>query len=404
MEPSRQSLLELEATQVVSEETWMFPTEEEKARDDYLNLAQTVAESLKNTNCVWSSTEQKNLNVGENFDSSKILTNKEKAQKILVNFQPLLLAKINDSNTAFTQRNNVDLISKGLLPLDFKQWVPLTVSVDGNCLYNAVSISLVGDILVAALLRMLTASELFAHSEFYSKHSQLGDFSRVSRYSLSSIISIFLSENKALSVFNGNRNKVSRAIETMAQVTAKPYVYSSAFNILALASVIRRPIFAVHPDKPTALHMKLATHGFYYPREALTAGSDLDSINSDAIYVMWTRTNGLPINPWKPNHFILLKKKTDAFPGKNYTVSAASEQNTSSPTSSCPDTVESSLSKTKWHLPKVEDPGDRKVPNNSPNIIKSGRQKRLFNQSDANKEHGQPHKKAKVKSLLDVKP
>ena len=81
MEPSRQSLLELEATQVVSEETWTFPSEEEQASDDYLNLAQTDAESLKNTNCVWSSTEQKNLNVGENFDSSKILTNKEKAQK-----------------------------------------------------------------------------------------------------------------------------------------------------------------------------------------------------------------------------------------------------------------------------------------------------------------------------------
>ena len=404
MEPSRQSLLELEATQVVSEETWTFPSEEEKASDDYLNLAQTDAESLKNTNCVWSSTGQKNLNVGENFDSSKILTNKEKAQKILVNFQPLLLAKINDSNTALTQRNNVDVVSKGLLPLDFKQWVPLTVSADGNCLYNAVSISLVGDLSVAALLRMLTASELFAHSEFYSKHPQLGDFSRVSRYSLSSIISIFLSENKALSVFNGNRNKVSRAIETMAQVTAKPYVFSSAFNILALASVIRRPIFAVHPDEPTALRMKLATHGFYYPREALTAGSDLDSINSDAIYVMWTRTNRLPINPWKPNHFVLLKKKTDAFPGKNYAVSAASERNTSSPSSSCPDTVESSLSKTKWHLPKVEDRSDRKVPNNSPNIIKSGRQKRLFDQSDANKEHGQPHKKAKIKSLLDAKP
>ena len=197
---------------------------------------------------------------------------------------------------------------------------------------------------------------------------------------------------------------MSRAIETMAQVTAKPYVYSSAFNILALASAIRRPIFAVHPDEPTSLRMKLATHGSYFPREALTSGSDLDSINSDAIYVMWTRTNRLPINPWKPNHFVLLKKKTDAFPGKNYTVSAASERNTSSPSSSCPDTVQSSLSKTKWHLPKVEDPGDRKVPNNSPNIIKSGRQKRLFNQSDANKEHGQPHKKAKVKSLLDVKP
>lgn len=98
------------------------------------------------------------------------------------------------------------------------------------------------------------------------------------------------------------------------------------------------------------------------------------------------------------------QKKNDAFPRKNCTVSATSERNTSSPSSSCPDTVESSLSKTKWHLPKVEDPGDRKVPNNSPNIIKSGRQKRLFDQSDANEGHGQPYKKAKIKSLLDAKP
>ncbi len=311
------------------------------------------------------------LNFSETMDSSNSLTNKVSAENILSNFQPLLWAKMHDSDAPLKQRN-IDATSKLLLPTDFNEWVPLSILGDGNCLYNAVSVSLVGNVSLAALLRMLTASELFTHSEFYAKHPQLKDFAKNSGYSLSAITSIFLSEDKSQSVFNGKRANASKAIETLAQATAKPYVYSSAFNILALASVIRRPIFSVFPDEPSASRMKLATHGFYYPKEALTSCSDIDDIKSNAIYVMWTRTNQIPITPWKPNHFVLLKKKTDVPLVKIYTAAA---RKSPSPCSATPETVESPFSKKKKKIPKVVLPGNSNKPiDKPPNVIQSARE------------------------------
>lgn len=257
-----------------------------------------------------------NLNDLEMLDVSRSLTNKETAQQILLNFEPLLRTKIG-SFDGIIKPSGIDSISMALLPSEFKEWVPLITPGDGNCLYNSVSISLVGDTTLASLLRMLTAAELFAHSEFYAKHPQLENFAKAARYTLPSIVAIFLSHSKAENAFSGNLNNVPKAIEILAQEMAKPYVYSSPFNILALSSVIGQPIFSVYPDEPSALSMKLATHGFYYPRNTVFAGLNLDHIKSNAIYVMWTRTN-LPIKPWHPNHFVLLKNKNQFTPVKSY--------------------------------------------------------------------------------------
>lgn len=380
MRPSPQSLLEIEETQVVFEETWKFPGDEEKqeANDDLPSVA-TTTEKLKNKERNRSSAEMDYLNFSETLDSSNSLTNKVTAEEILSNFQPLLWAKMHDFDGSLKQRN-IDAISMALLPTDFNEWVPLTILGDGNCLYNAVSISLVDNISLAALLRMLTASELFTYSEFYAKHPQLEDFAKKSGYSLAAITSIFLSENNAQRVFNGKRANASKAIETLAQATAKPYVYSSPFNILALASVIRRPIFSAYPDQPTALRMKLATHGFYYPKEAFTSCSDIDDITSDAIYVMWTRTNQIPITPWKPNHFVLLKKKTDV-PLVKIDTSAA--RKTSSPCSSSPETAESPFSEKKRPIPKVVLPDNSiKLIAKPPNVIQSARENQSEQQSE----------------------
>jgi len=43
---------------------------------------------------------------------------------------------------------------------------------------------------------MLTAAKLFAHSVFYAKHPQLKHFAKGARYTLPSIVAIFLSHTK----------------------------------------------------------------------------------------------------------------------------------------------------------------------------------------------------------------
>ena len=131
------------------------------------------------------------------------------------------------------------------------------------------SIALTGDESLAVILQLLTVAELLAYSEFYSQHPQLASASQASGYSMPAILTIFLSNEKAEEAYNGNINNVPRAIEVLAQETAKPFAYSRQFHILALASVIGRPIESVHPDIPTSARIKKAIHGTCYPREVL---------------------------------------------------------------------------------------------------------------------------------------
>lgn len=133
---------------------------------------------------------------------------------------------------------------------------------------------------------MLTVAELFANAEFYANHPQIEEFAATSGYSKSAIITIFLSEQKAIDTFNGNFSKLIQSIEVLAQQTARPTVYSRQFHVLALASVIERPIFAVYPDIPSAWAIKLACHGYFYPRKLLQGGPSLESVKNDTIFVM----------------------------------------------------------------------------------------------------------------------
>lgn len=155
---------------------------------------------------------------------------------------------------------------------------------------------------------MLTVSELFAHADFYAHHPQIKEFASTSGYSNAAIITIFLSEQKAINTFNGDFSKLVSAIQALAQQTAEPTVYSRQFHILALASVIERPIYAVYPDIPSAWAVKLACHGYFYPRKVFQSESNLETIKDDAIFVMWTRTDRMPLLGWVPNHFVLLQE------------------------------------------------------------------------------------------------
>ena len=131
---------------------------------------------------------------------------------------------------------------------------------------------------------MLTVSELFANVDFYAHHPQIKEFASTSGYSNAAIITIFLSEQKAINTFNGDFSKLVPAIQALAQQTAESTIYSWQFHILALASVIERPIYAVYPDIQSAWAVKLACRGYFYPRKVLQSGSNLGTLKNDAIF------------------------------------------------------------------------------------------------------------------------
>ena len=231
-------------------------------------------------------------------EMAKTLTSKQAAREILANFLPLVdEVKLNGAKLANLRE---DFISKSLMPRDHSDWIPLVSTANGKCLFNAVSIALSGGEALAATLRLLTVSELLGHCEFYAQHPQLVSMAQVSGYSVPALINILLSNEKAEKLY-GESGSVSRAIEVLAKETAKLCVYSSQFHIMALASVIKKPIKVVYPDIPSTIRIKKALHCVLYPRD-ISAASDL-------ICIMWTRTNISSLHGWQPNHFVPLLNK-----------------------------------------------------------------------------------------------
>ena len=59
-----------------------------------------------------------------------------------------------------------------LVPEDIpsEQLTPTIVTGNGNCLFNAASINLVGNEDLGVTLRLLTAAELYIHAEFYANN------------------------------------------------------------------------------------------------------------------------------------------------------------------------------------------------------------------------------------------
>ena len=75
------------------------------------------------------------------------------------------------------------------------------------------------------------------------------------------------------------------------------------FQLMALASVLARPIFSVYPIAASASTMRTVAQGMVKPRISIK-----DHVNN-TIYVMWSRDDGLDSVPgswYEPNHFIPL--------------------------------------------------------------------------------------------------
>ena len=116
------------------------------------------------------------------------------------------------------------------------------VSCDGNCLFHAVSVSLVGNQLLSSTLRELCCIELYQNSDHYANH----DFIK-NKFNQLQESNIHISENslfsqcisdEALIVYSENKNK-KLAIEKEAAVMSSNLKWSSFIWILVLANILK---------------------------------------------------------------------------------------------------------------------------------------------------------------------
>ena len=135
-------------------------------------------------------------------------------------------------------------------------------SADGNCLYNACSLALVGDESLAMCLRCLTSIELFTNAEYYASHNVLSEWKspEVLIYTILSFASI--------DSCNGD---IVSAILEEAVLNTENFKPASFVCILALSSALHQKIDSHFPIEGANVENK----NFYeclfnqtvYPRE-----------------------------------------------------------------------------------------------------------------------------------------
>ena len=143
---------------------------------------------------------------------------------------------------------------------------------DGNCLYSAISVRLVGNNSLIHLLRILTLLELFLNHEFYYKHPVLIDVynngKKVPGEKLfCSFESVFeLARGLRDSQTSINNKDLGLLVKKEAENICKDNIWSSFLRVLALSSVICRPNHLFYASVGFQKYQKIFNQKIY-PRE-----------------------------------------------------------------------------------------------------------------------------------------
>lgn len=197
-----------------------------------------------------------------------------------------------------------------LVPEEFGDEVfAVETSGNGDCLFNATSISLCGDESLSFLLRLLVAGELFFNADYYAEHAVFKESSVEAGYPEDTIFSMTL-QRHAEDVFSVTSDRCE-AVKMQALTTACAGEWSSMLNILALASVISRPIFSIYPNVNFPFRKLL--HRVVMPKLSQGEGNESES-QVRKINILWSRVGGFDNRPgscFVPNHFVPVSPRTE---------------------------------------------------------------------------------------------
>lgn len=176
------------------------------------------------------------------------------------------------------------------LPDDFPLGVEARkVTGDGNCLYNAASVVLVGNESFSPFLRL------------YVKHPKL--IEAVSDCGLNEV-SLFiqcLSKN-GLESWDEKMDHVT-AVQSEAIGGCKDGEWSCMFHLTALATILGRPILSAFPN--CNMNTRPLFHGYILPRQSMDGNTKSPAV------ILWSRDGSLDNRPgswYQSNHFVPLFK------------------------------------------------------------------------------------------------
>ncbi|XP_070209732.1 uncharacterized protein [Littorina saxatilis] len=189
----------------------------------------------------------------------------------------------------------VDNPSLDLYPSDGPAHLtPMAIYGDGNCLPRCGSVLAWGTEDRHLEMRARIALELIVHKSHYlgeTGHPAIGDLPTFcAQYS-----DHFTGESLTT-------DAIGRIFETEVRDVLRPSTYMGMWQILALSSVLRRPIYSIYPEHG-GYNVRQQLHQVCTPRlppEDHTRPPYLPGI-------MWTHTQGknCPALTWRPNHFVV---------------------------------------------------------------------------------------------------
>ena len=184
------------------------------------------------------------------------------------------------------------------LPLPDTQHIFKAIKTSGNgdCLFNAASLALVGNESYATLLRLLVALELVLNVDFYAQHPKFSYFRSGGRHP-NTVFSLCLT-NAANNVFQDSYQNKTLPIRAEARTASTPREWSGYFHVAALSTVLARPVFSMYPNCQSWI--RDFVHGIVYPRMA--------TFSPEPVYLLWSR-EGVDNRPgawYEPNHFVPL--------------------------------------------------------------------------------------------------
>ena len=174
-------------------------------------------------------------------------------KKLLLNAKKCLNCLSLTGMSTTTMRK--DEISTTLIPreAELNNCIALQTTGNGNCMFNAASLLLAGNESLSDVIRLLIAGELFFFSEHYIQTIQDRFFKleNDTPYSEATVFSTILTEAGAKETTN-SKNRLE-AIHAEARDTCLTNNWNGMVKMMALSTVLPRPIFSVYPEANPAL-------------------------------------------------------------------------------------------------------------------------------------------------------
>ena len=144
-----------------------------------------------------------------------------------------------------------DELGTSLIPEDVRgaddRLGALRAKGNGDCLFNSISILLFGDENQSHLLRLLVAWELYFNRLFYADHDAFNDIITSERDFFPDVLFTVALTRQGDKKFSDTGNR-EETIKEEAFVACEVRAWSSLVHIMAMSSVLCRPIVSMYPS------------------------------------------------------------------------------------------------------------------------------------------------------------